>query len=100
MSRGKGALIALAAVLNVGAAGCKRVGPDWQQMGIQPKYDPLEPSTFWSDGMSARSRVPNTVARGELSFDPYLETGKINGQDGDGFPFPITPEVMNRGHER
>ena len=79
---------------------CKRVGPDWQQMGIQPKYDPLEPSTFWSDGMSARPRVPGTVARGELSFDPYLETGKINGQDGDGFPFPITAEVMNRGHER
>ncbi len=100
MSRGKGALLALAAVLVIAAAGCKRVGPDWQQMGIQPKYDPLEPSAFFADGMSARPRLPGTVARGELSVDPYLETGKINGQDGDGFPFPITPEVMNRGHER
>lgn len=100
MSRGKGVLLVLAAVLVIGAAGCKRVGSDWQQMAIQPRYDPLEPSTFWGDGMSARPRVPGTVARGELSFDPYLETGKINGQDGDGFPFPVTAEVMNRGHER
>ena len=30
----------------------------------------------------------------------YLATGKINGQDGDSFPFPITIEVMNRGEER
>src|SRR6185503_14610893 len=30
----------------------------------------------------------------------YLETGKINGQDGDALPFPVTAEVMQRGHER
>jgi mono/diheme cytochrome c family protein len=71
-----------------------------QRMAVQPKYDPLEPSDFFSDGMSARPRLPGTVARGEIAFTGYLATGKINGQDGDGFPFPITMEVMNRGQER
>src|SRR5437870_10967148 len=71
-----------------------------QRMAVQPKYDPLEPSDFFADGMSARPRIPGTVARGEASTVGYLATGKINGQDGDAFPFPITIDVMNRGEER
>ena len=71
-----------------------------QKMANQAKYDPLEPSDFFADGMSARPRIPGTVARGETAIDPYFETGKINGQDGDRFPFAVTADVMNRGHER
>lgn len=75
-------------------AGCR------QKMADQAKYDPYEPSDFFADGMSARPRLAGTVARGEAGVDAYFATGKINGQDGDGFPFPVTPEVMARGHER
>ncbi len=71
-----------------------------QKMANQAKYDPYEPSDFFADGMSARPRIAGTVARGEADLDPYLETGKVAGQDGDGFPFPVTEEVMNRGHQR
>jgi mono/diheme cytochrome c family protein len=71
-----------------------------QKMSVQPKYDPLEPSDFFADGMSARPRIPGTVARGELALTGFLATGKVNGQDGDGFPFPVTMQVMNRGEER
>ena len=71
-----------------------------QRMAVQPKYDPYEPSDFFADGMSARPRIPGTVARGELALTGFLATGKINGQDGDGFPFPVTMQVMNRGQER
>jgi len=71
-----------------------------QRMSVQPKYDPYEPSNFFKDGMSARPRIPGTVARGEASMKGFLATGKINGQDGDGFPFPVTMAVMNRGQER
>src|SRR5438477_764526 len=71
-----------------------------QKMANQPKYDPLEPSAFFADGMSARPRVPGTVARGELVIDDFLHTGKAGGKDGDGFPFAVTMEVMNRGQER
>jgi mono/diheme cytochrome c family protein len=75
-------------------AGCR------QKMANQPRYDPLEASDFFSDGQSARPRVPGTVARGELSSDPFFDTGKVNGAVADGFPFPVTLEVINRGHER
>src|SRR5712692_11499398 len=71
-------IVAVLAVL-----GCR------QKMANQPKYDPLEPSDFFSDGMSARPRIPGTVARGELALDGFLATGKINGVEGDGFPFPV-----------
>lgn len=92
-------MAALAALMLAGSA-CQRTGPSFQQMGRQPKYDPYEPSNFFADGQSARPRIPGTVARGELSNNPFLDTGKIGGVDGDGFPFPITQEVLNRGHER
>ncbi len=96
MSRGSGWRVAgggwvLALALLIG---CR------QKMAVQPKYDPLEPSDFFADGMSARPRIPGTVAHGEASLTGFLATGKVNGQDGDGFPFPITIEVMNRGQER
>ena len=71
-----------------------------QKMANQARYDPLEPSDFFEDGMASRPRIPGTVARGELINDPYLETGKVNGQLGDVFPFPVTAEVLNRGQER
>ena len=79
---------------------CNRVGPGFQKMARQPRYDPLEPSDFFDDGMASRPRVPGTVARGELVTNPFLATGKIGAADGDGFPFPVTEEVLNRGHER
>jgi hypothetical protein len=82
------------------AAACQRTGPSFQKMGRQPKYDPLEPSDFFADGMAARPRIPGTVARGELTDNPFMDTGKINGADGDGFPFPVTPLVLDRGQER
>ena len=87
------ALIAVVAVVLLG--GCYR-----QQMAAQPKYDPLEPSDFFADGMSARPRLAGTVARGELVENDFLNTGKIGTSDGDGLPFPTTPAVLARGQER
>lgn len=92
MSRGKRVVGVLAVLLL--AVACR------QKMANQAKYDPLEPSDFFADGMSARPRIAGTVARGEADRDPYLETGKTGGQDGDGFPFAVTADVMNRGHQR
>ena len=69
-------------------------------MANQPRYDPLEPSDFFADGMSARPRIPGTVARGELAVNAFMASGKINGADGDGFPMVVDANVMNRGEER
>lgn len=69
-------------------------------MANQPRYDPYEPSSFFDDGMSARPRIAGTVARGELSTNPLLDTGKINGQVADGYPFALTREIVDRGEQR
>src|SRR3954467_1174916 len=71
-----------------------------QKMANQPRYDPLEPSDFFADGMSARAGIAGTVARGELAIHPVVASGKMNGQDIDGFPMPVTAQVLNRGEER
>jgi mono/diheme cytochrome c family protein len=71
-----------------------------QKMANQPRYDPLEASDFFEDGMSARPRLAGTVARGEISNNPFFDTGKQNGQLGNGFPIPVTLELINRGEER
>ncbi|HEX6086378.1 MAG TPA: cytochrome c [Thermoanaerobaculia bacterium] len=69
-------------------------------MANQARYDPLEPSDFFSDGMSARPRIAGTVARGEISNDPFFDSGKRGGQIADGFPMGVTLELVNRGHDR
>lgn len=91
MSRGDFAIALLALTL---LSGC------YQKMGTQPRYDPLEASDFFDNGMSARPRLEGTVARGELGGNPYFETGMIGGQAGTGFPMPVTAAVMNRGEDR
>lgn len=70
------------------------------RMVSQAKVDPLEASNFFSDGKSARSLVPNTVAQGDLWRDAMLESGLENGAPAERFPFPISKEVLLRGQER
>lgn len=81
--------IALSAI-----AGCR------QQMADQPRYDPLEASTFFKDGQSARPLPPGTVARGELRLDAHLYQGIVGGVPAKSFPFPVTLAVLQRGQER
>ncbi|HJQ39842.1 MAG TPA: cytochrome c [Thermoanaerobaculia bacterium] len=69
-------------------------------MANQPRYDPLEPSTFFADGMSARPRIAGTVARGELVTNEFFATGKMGGAVGNGFPIPVTAATVERGNDR
>jgi hypothetical protein len=71
-----------------------------QDMHDQPKYEPLEASDFFEDGQAARPLVEGTVARGQLNADAILHTGKMGAALVDGYPFPITREVLERGRER
>src|SRR5262249_13651450 len=66
----------------------------------QPRYEPLEASSFFRDGTSARTPLPGTIARGQLPADDLLHTGKIDGQLADAFPFPIRRDDMLRGQQR
>ena len=75
-------------------AGCR------QDMHVQPRYEPEDPSTFFADGRSERPPVEGTVARGQLRTDELLYTGRVNGAVADIFPFAITAADLSRGRER
>jgi mono/diheme cytochrome c family protein len=81
------------------ASGCR------QDMHDAPRYDPLEASTFLPNGSSAQPLVAGTVSRtaaagSQLNEDELLNTGKVNGQLADVFPFAITRADLDRGEER
>lgn len=60
-----------------------------QDMADQPRYDPLEKSGQFADGMSARTPVAGTVTRdADLSPVP------------DKIPYPLTMALLERGQER
>ncbi|MCC6166551.1 MAG: c-type cytochrome [Caldilineaceae bacterium] len=69
-------------------------------MRDQPRDDPFEPSAFFADGASARVPVADTVARGQLQTDTLFATGRIGRDFAETFPFTITLETLERGHER
>ena len=71
-----------------------------QDMHDQPRYKPLAGTDFFGDGRSARPEIDGTVARGHLRTDTARFTGKVDGQDIDAFPFPITKDDLARGQQR
>ncbi len=84
----------------LGVAGLLALAGCRQDMHDQPKFIPLRESEFFADHRSARPLVEGTVARGDVEGDDLLYTGKADGQDSTVFPFPVTWDVMTRGHER
>ena len=85
------------AVLSLVLAGLSACRLD---MHIEPRYKPLEPSTFFADGRSERPAVPGTVAHGNLRTDELRYTGRLQGVVADEFPFAITRQDLERGRER
>jgi hypothetical protein len=72
-----------------------------QKMRDQPKLNPDEPTTLFSNGTSSQAPVADTVARGFLQDDAELFTGKdTSGKDVVQFPFPITRTDILRGQDR
>lgn len=69
-------------------------------MGDQPRYQPLQKSTFFGDERSARPLEPGTVAQGQLRADERFYTGKSEGQPIADLPIPLTRELLRHGQER
>lgn len=69
-------------------------------MHDQPKYKPYRASSFFEDGRAVRPLIADTVARGHLDDDALLYTGKAGDAFADLFPFAVTRQVLDRGHER
>jgi hypothetical protein len=98
-SRGSGCAALLVACLALWASACAPSG-SLQAMANQPRYDPLAPSNFFPNGMSAQPVISDTVAYGQPMTDTLLYVGTVGGQPAATFPFPVTQEVMLRGQTR
>jgi hypothetical protein len=70
-------------------------------MRNQPRYDPLEPSTFFPDQRSARPPVVGSVARGTMEQDQEYYTGRTpDGLLIEEMPVELSLELLQRGQER
>jgi len=73
----------------------------------QPRYEPLEPSSFFEDGSSSRPMVPGTVPREDVRGGPppgvaedVFYTGWGKGKLAEIVPFPVDRALLERGQER
>ncbi|MBT6902685.1 MAG: cytochrome c [Gemmatimonadetes bacterium] len=71
-----------------------------QAMYNQEKYEPLESSVFFNDGLSSRQPIAGTVARGNLRENTHYYQGKIDGELARELPMELTPQFLTRGQER
>ena len=85
-----------AALLLIGTAGCELR----QAMYNQEKYEPLEASAFFADGLSFRPQVEGTVARGHLRLDEHFYQGTVQGQLAETLPVPVDRPLLARGRAR
>ena len=69
-------------------------------MHDQPKYQPLERSTFFDDQRASRPLVPGTVARGHLEADVAFYQGTSDAGMLQELPIPVTHTLLERGQER
>jgi mono/diheme cytochrome c family protein len=69
-------------------------------MANQPRAKPLSQSEFFANGTSARQPPPNTVPVGEARENAAFYTGLTNGTYVTQSSLKLTPELLNRGHER
>ena len=76
-----------------------------QEMADEGRIKPLQASSAFDNGMSAREPVPGTVARGQLRLDEAFFTGKANGEYVPELPQRALAgrsmqELLTRGRER
>ncbi len=71
-----------------------------QDMHDQPRYEPLEASEIFDNGMASRPPVEGTVARGQLQEDEGYYTGMVAGEFVLALPVPLTADLLARGRSR
>ena len=71
-----------------------------QAMYDQPRYEALEASPFFEDGLSARAPIEGTIARGQLQLDDHYYRGTVNGEVATKMPIAVSRKVLERGKQR
>lgn len=73
-------------------------------MRQQPKYQPLEASALWTDGMASRPLPANTVPRGEwgeYQLQPVFFTGRVaEDQFVQTIPVEVTRSMLQQGQNQ
>jgi mono/diheme cytochrome c family protein len=82
-----------AALLASILAGC-------DNMKHQDSVRPLDASSHYADGASARHPPAHTVARGEMAPDDPVATGQKDGVPLSELPVPFTRPLLERGRQR
>lgn len=82
------------ALLALTCISCRR------DMQTQPKYIPLDRSSFYADGRAARPIPAGTIAIDEIDQDPAMDTGSVNGTFVNTIPVPVTADLLERGEDR
>jgi mono/diheme cytochrome c family protein len=123
-------LLVVLIVSIAGLRGCKTKRPPieiFPDMVRQPKVKSQVPSDFFADGRGSREPVPGTVPLGYAApssckkacpegatsvmggaynavifsgSEGYADTGKVGTNWGNGIPFTVTKETLERGHAR
>ena len=85
--------------------GCEKLA---RNMYDQPRYKPMQASTLFPDGSSARAPVPGTLAAasgvlagtssGRAGADIELE--RAAAQSAPKNPYPVTMQLLRRGQQR
>lgn len=99
------------AVLCCGLALIATLSACRNDMHDQPRYEPLEENTNYTDSSASRPMVEGTVARGFLHENESLyppsalsDTGSLRsgsaGAASMSMPFPVSLKVLERGQER
>jgi len=91
-------VVAMVAAALVLLTACEASG----QMDTQPRYNPLSASSFFPNGSSALPLVPGTIPYyGTLPANSPVITGMdANGQPYQGFPLPVTQDLVVQGQQR
>ena len=87
-------VVATVGLVALASMGCR------QDMHDQPRYEPLERTSFFENRRSGRLQVAGTVARGELNEDAHLHTGLVGDDLATTLPFPLTRADLERGRDR
>ena len=115
-------LLTIAAVAVLGFRGEKTTNEPWEifpDMVRQVKVRAQSPLNFFADGRGPRMPINGTVPigyempktqspAGAVDSMPhgfsvgtdYMNTGKMGNNWGTGIPVPVTPQLLQRGHER
>jgi len=84
------------------SGGCGPVFKIRKAMYDQEKYEPLEASPFFENGMASRDLVEGTVPRGWLRDNKHLHEGTVSGSPAESYPdeIEITEASLKRGQQR